>query len=143
MSPGVKGSPAMLILFSLFSVGSSDRRSIVFCRCVVRRGGGGGRRAGHSQDSCLDAPGSTRRREREGGTRARGLSHELPSVPDLAQRNPTHVFIRFGSVVKLNRLSQVKAPREPDWKHCPWCIYPGAHETLEVVLAPRLHFGRC
>jgi len=65
----------------------------------------------------LVAPEDTREK---GGTRARRLSHELPFVPDLAQRDPTHVFIRFGGVVKLNRLSQVKAPRRaPNSKHCP------------------------
>ena len=28
------------------------------------------------------------------------------------------------------------------WKDCSWCVYTGAHKTLQVVLSYRLYFGR-
>jgi hypothetical protein len=31
----------------------------------------------------------------------------------------------------------------PIWKHCPWRVYSGACETLEVVFPDRLYLGRC
>jgi hypothetical protein len=44
-------------------------------------------------------------------------------------------FVSFPNFQFRPAAALPNAPRLQGWKYCPWRVYPGARETLEVVLA--------
>jgi hypothetical protein len=56
----------------------------------------------------------------------------------VAKCRPNQRRARFAG----SRLLEIQYPRDGIWKDCPWCVYAGAGQALEIIFADRLHFSR-